>query len=79
MGVLSSGTLVRAAVLQRCQLLGFGDSTLLTFMAALAAGLDVDLMSLTRRRPSGGDRLLALQIGLLFGHATGWPRRPVRQ
>jgi hypothetical protein len=29
-------------------------------MVALAAGLDVGLMALTRRTPSGGDRLLAL-------------------
>jgi hypothetical protein len=33
-------------------------------MAALAAGLGVGLMALTRRRSSGGDRLLALQKGL---------------
>jgi hypothetical protein len=30
-------------------------------MAALAAGLGVGLMALTRRRSSGGDRLLSLQ------------------
>jgi hypothetical protein len=30
-------------------------------MAALAAGLDVGLMALTRRAPSGGDRLLTLR------------------
>jgi hypothetical protein len=32
-------------------------------MAALAAGLEVGLMALTRRRPSGGDRLLTLDSG----------------
>jgi hypothetical protein len=31
-------------------------------MAALASGLDVGLIALTRRTPSGGDRLLTLQI-----------------
>ena len=35
--------------------------TLLTVMAALAAGLAVGLMALTRRTRSGGDRLLTLQ------------------
>ena len=33
---------------------------LLTLVAALAAGLDVGLMSLTRHTRNGGDRLLAL-------------------
>jgi hypothetical protein len=35
--------------------------TLLTLMAALAAGLEGGLMALNRRRPSGGDWLLTLQ------------------
>ena len=34
--------------------------TLLTLMAALAAGLAVGLVALTRRTPSGGGRLLTL-------------------
>ncbi len=36
-------------------------NALLTLIVALAAGLDVGLMALTRRTPSGGDRLLTLQ------------------
>jgi len=32
-------------------------------MPALAAGLNVGLVALTRHTPSGGDRLLTLQSG----------------
>jgi hypothetical protein len=37
---------------------------LLTLTAALTAELDVGLMALTRRTPSGGGRLHTLQSGL---------------
>ena len=43
---------------------GLLSHTLLTLMAALNAALEVGLVALTRRRPSGGDRLLTLQSRL---------------
>lgn len=57
----------RSAVAQ-CERVGQLSNALLTLMVALAAGLDVGLMALTRRTPTGGRRLLTLQNDL-------WPSR----
>lgn len=51
----------RSFTVRGCAHVGQLSNALLTLMVALAAGLDVGLMALTRRTPSGGDRLLALQ------------------
>lgn len=57
-------------------------NALLTLMAALASGLDVGLMVLTRLTPIGGDRLLALRSGRtgsfnFLSHVLSIPTLPV--